>query len=323
MREAFFIRNNKEKWEQFESLLGQKNVDADVLSDLYVKTTDDLAFAQTHYPNSRSHRFLNSLAARIHQSIYRNKKEKTNRFFEFWKYELPALMGRQQGKLLISLLVFGISVCIGFLSVTQDDTFARLILGDNYVNMTLANIEKGDPMAVYKSYSSNLMFLGITINNIKVSFLAFVLGIFISLGTGFILLKNGIMLGAFQGFFYNKQLLWDSFSTIWIHGTLEISAIIIAGAAGIRLGNSILFPGTYPRMYSFRKGAKEGLKMVIGLIPIFIAAGFLESYVTRISSLPDVIKLTIIILSASFIIYYFVIYPHKITKHGKSTNRIT
>jgi uncharacterized membrane protein SpoIIM required for sporulation len=147
-----------------------------------------------------------------------------------------------------------------------------------------------------------------------VSFFTFAFGILFSVGSGYFLFTNGVMLGAFQYFFYSKGLLLTSVLTIWIHGTLEISAIIIAGAAGIVMGNSILFPGTYSRLDSFKRGASEGMKITIGLVPIFMMAGFLESFVTRQTEMPALIKLAIILASAAFIVFYFLIYPQIKTK---------
>ena len=287
----------------------------DQLADYFVQLTDDLAYAQTHYPKSNTAVYLNNLAAKVHQAIYRNKKEDRNRIATFWKEELPRLYYEARRPLLYAFLIFSISMLVGALSTAHDDTFVRLILGDAYVNMTLDNIERGDPMAVYKDMHQSDMFFAITFNNVRVSFLAFVMGLLVSVGTGYIMFFNGVMLGAFQYFFYQKGLLLTSFLTIWIHGTLEISAIVLAGAAGIVMGNSILFPGTYPRSVSFRRGARRGLKMVIGLVPIFIAAGFLESFVTRLTEWPAAAKLAIILASAFFIVYYFVIYPLKLNQH--------
>ena len=206
---------------------------------------------------------------------------------------------------------------IGALSSANDDTFVHLILGDYYVSMTEKNIDNGDPMAVYKDANQTSMFLGITINNVRVSFLAFALGIFCSLGTAYVLFSNGVMVGAFQYFFYQKGLFLTSFLTIWIHGALEISAIVIAGCAGFVMGNSILFPGTYSRMDSLRMGAKQGLKIIIGLVPIFITAGFLEGYVTRHTEMPTFLKCIIIFGSFAFIIGYFVVYPIYLNRYKK------
>jgi uncharacterized membrane protein SpoIIM required for sporulation len=153
------------------------------------------------------------------------------------------------------------------------------------------------------------MFLGITFNNIRVSFYAFVAGVLLSIGTALLLFYNGVMLGAFQYFFYQQGLLLPSVLTIWIHGTLEISAIIVAGCAGFVIGNGILFPGTYTRTQSFMAGAKKGLKIVIGLVPIFITAGFLESFVTRHTEMPAALSVSIIAASLLFVVGYFIVYP--------------
>ncbi|MCK5371735.1 MAG: stage II sporulation protein M, partial [Cyclobacteriaceae bacterium] len=252
----------------------------------------------------------------IHLSIYKNKKEESSRFINFWKYELPQVMSESLKYVLISFIIFTVSGIIGALSAAHDDTFVRLIMGDQYVNETLSNIDKGDPMAVYKQMGQTEMFLGITINNIRVSFIVFIAGIFTSIAAGYLLFSNGIMLGAFQYFFYQKGLLMTSVLTIWIHGTLEISAIIIAGAAGIIMGNGLLFPGTYSRLQSFKNGAKKGLKMVIGLVPVFIMAGFLEGFVTRMTGIPDLFKIAIILGSAIFIFIYFIFIPLKIRFNG-------
>ncbi len=278
MREALFVKSNYNKWKEFEASLNKKQpVQPDRLADLFITLTDDLAFARTHYPRSQNTRYLNQLTANVHQAIYRNKKEKTNRFVYFWQYELPLVCYEARWQLLYALIIFISSVALGVLSTANDTTFSRLILSDGYVNMTLENIAKGDPMGVYKGMGQLEMFFYITINNIKVSLTTFAFGLLFSVGTGFILFRNGIMLGAFQYFFHQKGLFLTSFLSIWIHGTIEISAIIIAGGAGLVMGNSLLFPGTYPRLESFKRGAKKGLKIVVGLVPLFIIAGFLES----------------------------------------------
>jgi uncharacterized membrane protein SpoIIM required for sporulation len=311
MREAVFIRQNADKWKAIER--EAQPTDPDVLAARFVELTDDLAYARTFYPEAAVTRYLNGLATGLHQQIYRNRPEERGRFGRFWRSELPTLFRQSHRQLLLSFLIFAAAVVLGVVSALHDDSFVRLILGDAYVNQTLENIERGDPLAIYKSGGQTEMFLAITFNNIRVAFLAFTLGVFGSLGTVWLLFSNGVMLGAFQTFFYQKGLLLTSLLTVWIHGTLEISAIVIAGCAGLTMGNALLFPGTYPRGYSFRKGAKQGLKIAVGLVPIFIAAGFLESYVTRLP-LPWYVSGAIIAASALFIGWYFVWYPIQLNK---------
>ena len=319
MREAAFHRQNAERWKQFEALLAQRHAaDPDRLGELFVQVTDDLSFARTFYPESRTTRYLNALAMQVHQAIYRNKRERSGRLVTFWKYELPLVIRAHHRELLYSFLIFTISMAIGALSAANDDQFVRLILGDEYVNMTLENIEKGDPMAVYKKMGEADMFFAITFNNIRVSFLAFAMGLFLSAGTASVLFQNGVMLGAFQTFFEQKGLLLQSILSVWIHGTLEISAIVIAGCAGLVMGNSILFPGTYSRTQSFMNGAREGVKIAVGLVPIFIVAGFLESFVTRYTRMPVALSAGIILTSLAFVVWYFILYP--INLHRRATN---
>ena len=319
MREAAFLKENAESWKQFEMLLDQRrNVNPDVLAELFVRLTDDVAYARTFYPDSKTTKYLNTLAARVHQEIYRNKREKSNRFINFWRLEVPEAVYESRGALLTSLVIFLLAMLVGVVSTLNDEKFIRLILGDEYVNMTLENIRNGDPLGIYSKHDQLSMFATITFNNILVSFYAFAMGLLISFGTGYVLLQNGIMLGAFQTLFYKHGLLAKSFLVVYIHGTFEISAIVVAGGAGLVMGNSILFPGTYSRLESFRRGAKRGTKIIIGLVPFFFIAGFLESFVTRYTNMPLILSLLIIFGSLAVMVYYFVIYPE--TLHRKKNH---
>ena len=315
MKEVTFVRQNIEKWRETEKVVEQAaRVSPDRLADVYMDLTADLAFAQTHFPQSRITIYLNNLASALHRAIYRNKREKWGRILTFWTQEVPDVMYEARRELLVSFLIFVVSALIGVLSSAHDAEFVRLILGNSYVDMTLDNIASGQPMGVYASSSELPMFLGITFNNVMVSFNCFVMGLLTSFGTGYMLFNNGIMIGAFQTFFYQQGLLWESLLTVWLHGTLEISAIIIAGAAGLALGNGWLFPGTYTRMESFRRGAHRGLKIVVGTVPVFVVAGFIEGFFTRHVEWPDAVRLLFILASLSFVVFYYLYLPKR--RHG-------
>ena len=128
------------------------------------------------------------------------------------------------------------------------------------------------------------------------------------------------MLGSFQYFFYAKGVFWESVRGIWIHGAMEIFAIVIEGAAGLILGASILFPKTFSRMTSFKIGMKDGVKILISTFPFTFAAGFLEGFVTRYSNtMPNWLSVGIIILTLGVISYYYLIYPFVLHKKMKQT----
>ena len=312
MKEVTFIRQNISKWRGAELVVETiSDTDATELADTYIDVTSDLAFAQTHYPESKITRYLNNLASALHNEIFRSHRYRWSRLLTYWTQDVPLTMWEARRELLLSFIVFAASVFIGFLSQLLDPEFCRIILGDGYVDMTLQNIADGEPMAVYSGDTEDAMFGSITMNNVRVSFVAFVLGIFTSLGTGFLLFQNGVMLGSFQTFFAQHELLWESALAVWLHGTLEISAIIVAGAAGMAMGNGWLFPGTYPRITSFRRGARRGLRIVVGTVPVFIVAGFIESFFTRHTEWPDLLRLSIILCSLAFVIYYYIVLPKK------------
>ncbi|MDR2774366.1 MAG: stage II sporulation protein M [Tannerella sp.] len=311
MKEVSFIRQNIEKWKSLEKVVDKAAAhNPGELADAYVEITSDLSFARSHYPKSRITIYLNSLASALHNQLYKNRKENYSRIITFWTQEIPDAMYISRKELFYSFSVFIISVMIGVISVMNDDTFGRLILGNGYVDMTLNNIENGNPMGVYDRSDELPMFLNITFNNIGVSFRVFVMGLFTGFSTGFLLFYNGVMVGTFQTFFFQHNAGWESVLAIWLHGTFEISALIIAGAAGFVLGNGWLFPGSYSRGYTFRQGAKRGLKIITGLMPVFIAAGFIESYLTRHTEYPTSVRLAVILFSFVCVIYYYIILPY-------------
>jgi len=316
MREVAFIKQNKEKWSSFESAIFNDDFkDPDELASQYIHLINDLSYAQTYYPKSKVIVYLNQLAAKAFQKIYKTKRQDTNRIVEFWKTEVPLIIYQYRKYVYIAFLVFSLFTAIGAMSAANDGQFVRSILGDEYVNMTLENIEAGNPVAVYKTGSNWGSFIGITINNLRIGIVSFVLGIFGGAGTLWVLFKNCIMLGSFQYFFYDKHVFWESVRGIWIHGSMEIFAIVIEAAAGLILGASILFPGTYSRFNSFKKGAKTGVKILLSTFPFTLFAGFLEGFVTRYShDMPSYLSVSVILITLGLISYYYLIYPFKVHK---------
>jgi uncharacterized membrane protein SpoIIM required for sporulation len=314
MREVTFLKQNADIWKGFEKNLESGHANPDLLADQFIRISDDLSYAKTFYPESNTTKYLNELATKVHLKIYKNKKERSGRFFTFWKYDVPMAAYQARKPILYSFIITMVAVLIGVVSEYYNDDFVRYLLGDTYVNQTLENIKKQDPMGVYKEGPALYSFLSIAINNVKVTIIAYVMGIFVSVGTVRFLFINGMMIGLFECLMYKQGYLWTSLSVILLHGTLEISAIIIGGGAGLMLGNSILFPGTYTRVQSLMNGAKTGMVIVMGLVPVFILAAFFEGFVSRHSDLHISLKLLIILSSLAFIIYYFIIYPNKLYK---------
>ncbi|MBL0358696.1 MAG: stage II sporulation protein M [Chitinophagaceae bacterium] len=331
MREGMFIKRNVDKWNQYQH---EKTSDPDETAERFITLVDDLSYAKTFYPQSKVTRWINGIAAGIYLNLYKNKKEKYSRVITFWKYELPFLFKRYHKIFLFTFLMFTAFVFIGVFSSMKDETFVRGVLGNEYVDMTEQNIANGDPFGVYKDEDPFRMFVRIAINNTRIAFVMALGGILLGVVTLYLMWSNGLMLGCFQYMFFAKGLGMQSVMVIWIHGTLEILALILSSAAGFIIAGSILFPGTYSRLISFKRGVKDALKIMIVLVPVFILASFLENYVTHLMSntydkasnegLPLWTSASILALSLSFIVWYFVIYPiilhRRIAKNSTLTN---
>ncbi len=272
--------------------------------------TDDLSYAQTFYKRRTVRVYLNQLAQRVYTGVHKQKGEPIKKFLTVWQTSLPLEIYRSRKNLLFALIAFSVYALIGVMTTYVDPEFPRVVMGDGYVDMTLENIQQGNPLKVYETEDQMAMFIQITTNNLKVAFLTFFVGFFFTVGTHMLLFYNGVMLGAFQYFFHSKGLLITSFLGIWIHGAFEISAIVLAGGAGITAGNGLLFPKSYTRLQSLQLSTKRGLKIMLSLVPFIIAAGYLESYVTHnYQDLPTWSKWMLILLSFAIIIFFYVLYP--------------
>jgi uncharacterized membrane protein SpoIIM required for sporulation len=331
MREARFIKQNADKWQHYQE---SKTNNPDEKADRFITLIDDLSYAKTFYPRSKVTRWINGITAGIYQSIYQNKKEKYSRIFQFWKFELPLLFRKYHRIFLFTTILFLLFVCIGVFSSMKDENFIRGILTDKYVDMTEENISKGDPFGVYKDGNPFTMFVTIAINNVFIAFMFVLGGFLLGIPTLFKwplinvagLWYTGIMLGSFHYIFFSHGLGLKSILVIWVHGTLEISIFVIAATAGFIIANSIIFPGTFSRKISCKRGTKDAIKILLIIIPILLVAAFFESYVTHLMSqtydktnnagLPVWASIAILSVSSLFIIWYFVILPIRLHKKG-------
>jgi uncharacterized membrane protein SpoIIM required for sporulation len=321
MREGMFIKKNVDKWNEYQH---SKTNNPDETAERFVTLIDDLAYAKTFYPKSKVTKWINGIAAGIYQNIYTNRKEKYTRIFFFWKRDLPLLFKKYHKILLFTFLVFTTIVLIAIFSSIKDPSFVRGVLGDNYVDQTEDNISKGDPFGIYRDENPFSMFVRIAMNNIFIAVLMVAGGLTLGIFTLNSIWNNALMLGTFQYMFFSHGLGMQSIMVIWIHGTIEILSCIIAATAGFVIANSILFPKTFSRKISFQRGVSDALKIMIVLVPLFIIAAFLETYVTHLMSntynkrhhggLPVWCSVLILIGSLTFIVWYFIIYPIRLHK---------
>lgn len=316
MREVAFIKQNKEKWLGIEQVIqGKIKKNPDDLSSLYINLINDLSFAQTYYPKSNTTVYLNHLSSQIYQKIYKTKRVEENRIMYFFTTEVPLLVFQYRRYLFYAFLFFILFTSMGVVSAIYDKDFANIILGEDYVNMTVENIKKGNAVGVYQSGSTWGSTIGIIFNNIGVGAKLYLYGIFCGVGTLFALLSNSIMLGSFQYFFYEYGALKDSARGIWLHGVFEIFSMVVEAMCGLILGASILFPKTLSRFNSLKIGFKDSFKIFLSTVPFTICAGIIEGYVTRHAlKMPLILNIIIILGSLGIIGFYYFVYPFMVNK---------
>lgn len=316
MREALFIKKNRDKWIKAQQSPSPK---ADELANDFTEIVNDLAYAKTFYPTSKVTQFLNGQASKIYLSIYKNRKEESNRLVRYWKFEFPLLIRKYHRVILFMFVFFCVFFIVGFFSAKNDDGFTSRMLGDEYVQQTNENIDKGNPFGIYASGGSFLSWIGIMINNVRVSLVYFVQGLSFGILTLKSIMRESVTIGAFHEMFFARGLGIQWALSVLIHGTLELWSIIISGAAGLVLGMGLLFPGTKRRLDSLKMAAKDGVKMLVGIIPFFMVAAFFEGFLTRHYQHYFIFRgdwpLIILLGSLTMIIWYFVIYPVRLQQN--------
>lgn len=290
------------------------STDADETARDFVSLVDDLSYAKTYYPASRATQYINGLATKIYLGIYQNRKEESNRLLRFWKYDVPLTVYRHRRMLLFSAFVFCLFYTVGFFTAKNDPAFIREVFGNAYVDTTEQNIEAGNPFGIYQQGDSFFLWVAIMINNIIVSFKYFGEGLLLGIFSLKALGQESMRVGVFNYMFYAKGLGAGFVLAVMIHGLLELTAIVLACGAGAVMGTSYLFPGTRSRLDAFKSGVKDGVKIVVGLVPVLMIAAFYEGFVTRHYKMPLVLNLLILASSAAFVIFYFIIHPVRLRR---------
>ena len=300
----------------------RQNADPDELTKLFVEITDDLSYSRTFYSKRSVRVYLNYLSQLVFLQLNKNKKVRVAKFFRFFTHGLPMEFARSWKAMILAFVIFTGSMMVGIVSSASDIKYANKILGDQYIEMTDENVRNGDPMAVYHQHNdAKWSTFGITLNNTMVASRTYASGVAAGVPTIIILIKNGIMVGTFHYYLYHKGVLGEAMWIIWLHGVLEISAIVIAGGAGLLLAGGLLFPGTYTRLQSLRISAKRSFKIALGCVFILIISGFIEGSITRHTQMPMALKYIIVLGSLAFICFYFLAYPIYLYKTKIKTGR--
>src|SRR5579863_6862083 len=292
-----WIQKRRPHWDRLAHLLAQSDLaglkqlsraELQELALLYRQVAADLSVLRQDATARTYAAHVNQLLARAHHIIYSGRKTNLLTLFRFLKDDYPAIFQANIRYVLASLLVSGACGLFGVVLTSARPEFMRHFVGPEMIatmerhQMWTHSIVGVAPMATS----------AIMTNNLSVSFVTFASGIIFGLGTLFYLYYNGLLLGVIGAACHQYGMSVALWSFVAAHGSLELPSIIIAGAAGLRLGHSMLFPGGYRWKDSLAKGGVEATRLVSGIIPLLVIAGCLEGFFSP-SPAPVWLKFTV------------------------------
>ena len=291
MTPARFLAVRREAWDRLEALIrkagrrgarGLADAELHELLRAYPTVAVDVARARMLDVEPAVQRRINDLALAAHGMLYRRKHVGGLRaVWRFFATNYPRLFRSQWPSMMVALAIFWAAVLGTYMTVRLRPSTAYVFVPAGLdVPGEEEGVTAGDVSERYRRLPNAPLATRIMANNISVAFLAFALGITAGVGTCYVLLVNSMMIGAFFAHFDNHHLTYECWSFLAPHGVLEIFAILVAGAAGLRLGLSLAVPGRLSRRASLQAGAKKAVLLVLGTIPMFLVAGAIEGFVT-------------------------------------------
>ncbi|WP_413299278.1 stage II sporulation protein M [Bacillus sp. 1P10SD] len=302
-----FVKKHRDEWNQLELLVtslnkSRKRITGETIIQfhrLYQKAAQNLSYSQTYFPNDDVTFYLNGLVAKSHNLMYKDQVSSMKQIRYFFSTKFIGLLIEQWRFVVAAMILFTIGAIGSFLSVLNDPLHIYSILP--------AEIAQGvDPEQLgngHGAVDSSLMSATIMTNNIKVAILAFAGGITFGLLTVYLLVYNGIIIGSLAGLFWHHNKSYDFWAYIVPHGMIELTAIFIAGGAGLLMGYKLFVPGQFSRGFQLKQQAIRSVQLLLGTIPLFVIAGIIEGFIT-----PAAISLEAKYMVASLTVLGLVLY---------------
>lgn len=305
-----FIKQHREEWKQLEQLVTTLHKrrnriagkDIDQFHRLYQKAAQNLSYCQTYFPTEEVTPYLNGLVSKSHNLLYKDQVSSLKQIRYFFSTKFIGLLVEQWKFVLAAMFLFTLGAAGSFISVVNDPLHMYAILPPE--------IAQGvDPSALGSSdgeVDSSFMSASIMTNNIQVAILAFAGGVTFGLLTVYLLIYNGILVGALAALFWHHGKSYDFWAYIVPHGMIELTAIFIAGGAGLLMGYKLFVPGKFSRGYQLKQQAKRSVQLLLGTIPLFVIAGIIEGFITP-ATISLEAKYTVAFITVIGLVLYVVI----------------
>lgn len=252
------------------------------LGRLYTELISDLNKLNQIPENSNQRRRVNNLALRAYGAIYQPRSMGIFDMVYFFIFAFPKILREKLPYVFAAMLIFIFSAFIGFLCINEKSKLIDLVIPPSQQENYQKTIKRIDPLAPHPDSSGPRFGESsfIMTNNIRVSAQAFATGIFLGIGTIYVLILNGLLLGGLASLYTSGGLASYFWSLILPHGGIELLCIFIAGGAGMLIGHTLLVPGALSRRDSLILEGGKAIRLVLGIVPLLVIAGLIETYVT-------------------------------------------
>jgi len=317
-----FEQQHQDDWQQLSDLLsalrGGKRAERPQgasLVQLYRRTCEHLAIAQARaYPSYLTDR-LQHLTAEAHQVIYQNSELGGRRLLRIFTHDFPVAVRAHARHVWIATLVMMLpALVMGLLVHAKPELILSVIDApqvNNFERMYANDAEQlGNPRGADTDWT---MFGYYIRNNITVSFQCFASGLLAGVGSLFYLAFNGAMGGAVAGYLTLRGMGSNFYSFIVTHSAFELTAIVLSGAAGLRLGQAVLMPGRQTRTQALVRAAREAIVIVYGVIAMLVIAAAIEAFWSSQRWMPLPLKYAVAALCWLGVLLY-------LTRQGRDVN---
>jgi uncharacterized membrane protein SpoIIM required for sporulation len=280
-----WIEKRRPHWNRLEQLVnlsGSSGVsalsptDLQELALLYRQIAADLASVREDSTSTNLAHYLNQLLGRAHNIIYMGRKTESRNILTFYRYTYPSTFRETFSNTLAAFLIFLCAAVAGCLLSLNDPSFSRHLLGPRMIQSIEQHKMWTDSIVTVKPVASS----EILTNNLSVSIATYALGITAGIGTLWLMLLNGLLIGVVGTACWEAGMSLPLWSFVAGHGVLELPAIFIAGGAGFIIARGLLFPGALPRGESLVRAGKVSAQLFFGTIPLLLIAGFIEGFIS-------------------------------------------
>jgi uncharacterized membrane protein SpoIIM required for sporulation len=324
-----FRRQHEADWNELETLLqraesksarGLNTEELMRLPVLYRATLSSLSIARETSLDKALINYLEALSTRAYFFVYGVRTNVREGIANFFIHDWPNMVRSMWKETIASFLFLAVGIVAGFMLVRSDPSWYALLMDEGLAGgrgpqTSVKDLRK----IIYSTEHSEGSGLGVFatflfVNNTQVSFLCFALGFAFGVPAAFLLVQNGVMMGALVEVYFAKGLGWNMVGWLMIHGTTELYAIVLAGAAGIKIGLACAFPGDLGRVAAAAKAGKEAGIVMIGVIIMLFFAGILEGFGRQLIT-NDIARFGIGAAMLMLWLFYFYM-PRKGNRHG-------